>query len=160
SAVAGVSAVPPALLGATAQAAATGAAAAEALALSTGVLRTMLLEKIRAAAGAVALAVAVVAGGGVLAYRRPAAGGGKKDDKPREDKDAILGSWKVVKVEEDGKDASDSDDGKVFRSKPLTITADKIVLEGIFEMTYKLDPAAKPKTIDLDNGGGKTWDCV
>ena len=25
------------------------------------------------------------------------------------------------------------------------------------EFTYKLDPSAKPKTIDLDNGGGKSW---
>jgi uncharacterized protein (TIGR03067 family) len=65
-----------------------------------------------------------------------------------------------VKVEEDGKDASETDDGKRFRSKPLTITGDKIMLEGGFEMTYKLDSAAKPKAIDLDNGGGKTWDCV
>jgi uncharacterized protein (TIGR03067 family) len=84
----------------------------------------------------------------------------KKADKPKEDKDTILGTWKVEKVEEDGKDASETDDGKRFKSKPWTITGDKIVLEGGFEMTDKLDPAAKPKAIDLDNGGGKTWDCV
>jgi uncharacterized protein (TIGR03067 family) len=110
------------------------------------------------------LAVAVVAGAGGLAYHglavEPPAKGDKKAEKPKGDKDAILGSWKVETVEEDGKDASETDDGKRFRSKPWTITGDKIVLEGGLEMTYKLDPAAKPKAVDLDNGGGKTWDCV
>jgi polysaccharide biosynthesis/export protein len=140
-----------------------GAASAQALTLSTGVLRTMLLGKLKVLAAAV-LAVAVVVGAGGLAYHglavEPPAKGDKKADKPKEDKDAILGTWKVEKVEEDGKDASETDDGKRFRSKPWTITGDKIVLEGGFEMTYKLDPAAKPKAIDLDNGGGKTFDCV
>jgi RNA polymerase sigma factor (sigma-70 family) len=165
-------AVPAALLDRTFQAAlkfaagdamAGGAASAQALTLATGVLRTMLLGKLKTVAAAV-LAVAVVAGAGGLAYHglavEPPAKGDKKADKPKEDKDAILGTWKVEKVEEDGKDASETDDGKGFKSKPWTITGNKIVLEGLFEMTYKLDPAAKPKAIDLDNGGGKTWDCV
>ena len=42
----------------------------------------------------------------------------------------------------------------------MTFTADKIVAkagEKSVEFTYKLDPSAKPKTIDLDNGGGKSW---
>jgi uncharacterized protein (TIGR03067 family) len=42
----------------------------------------------------------------------------------------------------------------------LTFTADKIVVkagEKSVELTYKLDPSAKPKTIDLDNGRGKSW---
>jgi hypothetical protein len=60
----------------------------------------------------------------------------------------------------DGKDASDTVDGKRFKSSPLTITSKKIVMDGVFEMTYKLDSAAKPRAIDLDNGGGKTFDCV
>jgi RNA polymerase sigma factor (sigma-70 family) len=163
---------PAALLDRTIQAAlpfaagkaiAGGAASAQALILSKGVLRAMLLGKLKTIAAAV-LAVAVVAGAGGLAYYglavEPPAKDDKKADKPKEDKDAILGTWKVVKVEEDGKDASDTDEGKTFKSKPFSITGDKIVLEGVFEMTYKLDPAGKPKAIDLDNGGGKTWDCV
>jgi RNA polymerase sigma factor (sigma-70 family) len=140
-----------------------GAASSQALTLSTGVLRTMLLAKLKTVATGL-LAVAIVAGAGGLAYYglavEPPAKDDKKADKPKKDKDAILGTWQVVQVQDDGKDASNTDDGRRFKSKPWTITGDKIVLEGGFEMTYKLDPAAKPKAIDLDNGGGKTWDCV
>jgi RNA polymerase sigma factor (sigma-70 family) len=138
-----------------------GAASAQALCLSTGVLRTMLLGKLKSVAAAV-LAVAVVVGG--VAYHglgvEPPAKSDKKADKPKEDKDAIQGTWKVEKVEEDGKDASDTNDGNRFKSSPLSITAHKIVMEGVFEMTYELNPVAKPKAINLDNGGGKTFACV
>jgi RNA polymerase sigma factor (sigma-70 family) len=140
-----------------------GAASAQALTLARGVLRAMLLVKLKGLAAAV-LALAVVAGVGGLAYHglavEPAAKDDQKADKPKQDKDAILGVWKVETVEEDGKDASETDHGKVFKSKPWTITADKIVLEGVFEMNYKLDPAAKPKAIDVDNGGDKTFNAV
>jgi uncharacterized protein (TIGR03067 family) len=135
-------------------------ATAQALTLATGVLRTMLLEKVKSVAAAV-LAVAVLIGAGGLAYHGLAgASSDKVEKKPRVDKDAIQGAWKVVKVVEDGEDASDTDNGKTFRSKALTITAERIVLKGVFEMTYKLDPASKPRSIDLDNGGGKTFDGV
>jgi uncharacterized protein (TIGR03067 family) len=122
----------------------------------------MLLGKLKTIAAAV-LAVAVVAGVGGLAYRGLAvdlpARDDKKPDKPKKDEDAIQGSRKVVKVEKDGKDASDTDEGKRFMSNPFTITGDKIALEDL-DLTYKLDAAAKPKAIDLDNGRGKTFDCV
>ena len=114
----------------------------------------MALEKLKAVAAAL-LAVAVAGGLGYAALAQD-----KKPDKPKEDRDVIVGTWTVEKVEESGKDTSETDDGKVFRSNPLTISADKVVLEGVFEMSYKLDPAAKPKGIDLDNGAGKTFDCV
>jgi RNA polymerase sigma factor (sigma-70 family) len=144
-------------------AAAGGAASAGALALTKGVLQTMLLNKLKFVAAAV-LAVAIVGGVGGLAYLGVAAGQAAKDDKkadkPKEDKDAIQGSWKVVKVQENGKDASDTDNGKTFMSAPLSITGTKIVLEGVFEMNYQLDPTAKPKAIDLDNGGDKSFSCV
>jgi uncharacterized protein (TIGR03067 family) len=165
-------AVPATLLAGTFQAAlafaagnaiVAGAASAQALTLSKGVLSAMLLGKLKAVAAAV-LAIAVVAGAGGLVYYglavEPPAKDDKKAEKPKEDKDAIQGTWKVVKVEEDGKDASDTDDGKRFKSKPWAITGDKFVVKGLLEMTYKLDPAAKPKAINLDNGGGKAFDCV
>ena len=146
-----------------ADSAVVGGASTQALALSTGVLRTMWWTKLKTLA-AVILSVAVLAGMCGLAYQslavEPPAQDNKKADKPKEDKDAILGVWKVEKVEEEGKDASDTEDGKRFKSSPLTITGNKIVMEGVFEMTYQLDPAAKPKAIDLDNGGGKTWNSV
>jgi RNA polymerase sigma factor (sigma-70 family) len=166
-------AVPAALLNATFQAALTfaaanaiagGAASAQALTLSRGVLRDMLLRKLKTIAAAV-LAVAVVAGTGGLAYQglavEPPTKDGKQNDKPKRDTDAILGTWQVVKVEVDGKDASETDDGKIFRSAPWTITKNKIVLkEGVLEMMYELDPFANPKAIDMDNGGDKRFACV
>jgi RNA polymerase sigma factor (sigma-70 family) len=161
-------AVPAGLLGGTFQAAMAfaaghvagqGAISASVLTLSNGVLRAMFLTKLKVVTAAV-LAVAVVAGAGGVAWYGTAAEPPAKAGKPKEDKDAIVGTWKVVKVEEDGKDASDGEHGKVFRSGPLTIAGEKIVLEGVFEMTYRLDSSAKPKAIDLDNGVGKTFDCV
>ena len=123
----------------------------------------MLLRTLKTVAAAV-LAVAVVAGAGGLAYHgladEPPAKDGKQTDKPKRDREAILGTWQVVKVEVDGKDASETDDAKVFRSAPWTITKNKFVLKGGLEMMYELDPFAKPKTIDLDNGGDKKVDCV
>jgi uncharacterized protein (TIGR03067 family) len=164
-------AVPAPLLDGTFQAALTfaagnaiarGAASAQALTLSTGVLRVMLLGKLKTVAAAV-LAVSIAAGAGGFAYRglavEPPAKGDKKTDKPKEDKDAIQGTWMVEKIEEDGEDASDTDDGKKIKSGPITITGDKLVLEGAGETSYKLDPTAKPRAIDLDNGT-KTFDCV
>jgi uncharacterized protein (TIGR03067 family) len=139
-----------------------GATSAQALALSTGVLRTMLLGKLKLVAAAL-LAVALAGVGGIAYYGlavEPPAKDDKKAERPKADQDAILGTWKVEKVEEDGKDASDTDEGKRFRSAPLTITKSKMVMAGALEMTYQLNPAARPKAMDLDNGGGKTWACV
>ena len=122
----------------------------------------MLLRKLKTVAAAV---LAVVAGAGGLAYQglavEPPAKDGKQTDKPKRDREAILGTWQVVKIEVDGKDASETEDAKVFRSAPWTITKNKIVLKkGAFEMMYELDPFAKPKAIDLDNGGDKKFACV
>jgi RNA polymerase sigma factor (sigma-70 family) len=164
-------AVPAAVLGGTFQSAlsfaagnalAGGAASAQALTLAMGALRTMMLAKVKIVVAAV-LAV-VIAGVGGLSYRglalEPAATDGKKVTKAKEDKDAILGAWNVEKLMVDGEDASDTEDGRRFKSGPITFTAKKLVLEGSFEMTYRLDSSAKPKTLDLDHGGGKTFDCV
>ena len=114
---------------------------------------------------AAVLSLTVVAGAGGLDYHgfavEPPAKDGKQTDKPKRDRDAILGTWQVVKIEEDGKDASETDDGKEFRSGPWTITKEKFVLNGgPREMMYDLDPFAKPKAIDLDNGGDKKVACV
>jgi RNA polymerase sigma factor (sigma-70 family) len=165
-------AVPAAVFGGTFQSAlsfaagnaiAGGAASAQALTLAMGVLRTMMLAKVKTIVAAV-LAVIVATGVGGLSYRglalEPAAVDGKKGGKAKEDKDAILGEWNVEKLVMDGEDATDTEEGKRFKSGPMTFTAKKIVLEGAFEMPYRLDATAKPKTMDLDHGGGKTFDCV
>src|SRR5262249_11300885 len=94
---------PAALLDGTFQAASSfaaggavaGGASARALALTQGVLRTMLLSKLKVVV-AVILSVAVVAGVGGLAYHGRAVDPQAKD-KPQEDAEAILGTWEVVK---------------------------------------------------------------
>jgi len=88
----------------------------------------MWLRKLKTIAAAM-LAVAVVAGAGGLAYHglavEPPTKDRKQTDKPKRDREAILGRWQVVKIEVDGKDASETDDGKTFRSAPWTITKNK-----------------------------------
>jgi uncharacterized protein (TIGR03067 family) len=69
----------------------------------------------------------------------------------------------VVEVEENGKDASDTDEGKKHKGAILTISADKIVFKTEDEMdefAYKIKPDGKPKTIDFDNGKGQTLEGV
>ena len=113
----------------------------------------MWLTKLKTVA-AVILSVAVISGG--LAYKglavEPTAKGDQKTDKPKEDRDAILGTWKVTAFEFEGKNAFDSPEGKKIKDATVTITADKMVFkseEDASEFTYQLDPTAKPKAIDL-----------
>jgi RNA polymerase sigma factor (sigma-70 family) len=135
------------------------AASASALALTKGVLQTMLLSKLKLLATAM-LSVAFILGGGSLAYYSFAVDAPAKDDKPKGDRDAILGTWKTTAFEEEGKDAFDTDEGKRFKEATFTITGDKIEIKSgakVLEMSYQLDPTAKPKAIDLDNQKGKTF---
>jgi RNA polymerase sigma factor (sigma-70 family) len=169
-----VAALPAGLLGITTKAgscfaggnaAAGGLASAQAVALTKGVLQTMFLSKLKVVA-ALVLFLAVLGGAAGIAYHTLAAEparADKKDKKAKQDKDAILGTWKVVKVEVDGKDGSDTEKGTEFKGAMLTFTAGKIVAkagEKSVELTYKLDPSAKPRAIDLDSGGGKSWRSV
>jgi len=141
-------------------ASAVGAATPQSLALATGVLRAMLLTKLKTLSAGV-LAV-VLAGVGGLAYHGLAADPPSKDDKkaaaPKEDKDAILGTWVVEAVEVEGRDMSDTDEGKKIKGSVLTVTADEmtiVTMEGGGKKTtykYKLNPAVKPKAIDRIDG--------
>jgi RNA polymerase sigma factor (sigma-70 family) len=145
--------------------AAGGLASAQAVALTKGVLRTMLLTKLKIVA-ALVLSLAVLGGAGGIAYHtlatEPARANeqDKNVDKAKEDKDAILGKWKVEKVEVDGMDGSNTEKGMELTGATFAITTDKIVAtagDKTIELTYKLNPSTNPKTIDLDHGGGKTW---
>jgi uncharacterized protein (TIGR03067 family) len=123
-----------------------------------GVLQTMFLSKLKLIAAAV-LSVAVVLGAGGLAYHSLAVGALAKDDKPKEDKDAIQGTWRVHAFEEEGKDAATTDEGKKLKEATVTITGDKIIAKSqgdVREQMYLLYPASKPKAIDIDNGKGRT----
>jgi RNA polymerase sigma factor (sigma-70 family) len=135
-----------------------GLVSARAIALTQGVLRTMMLTKVKIAAVLV-LAVTMLGGGGAgwLAFRAPAAEPGvpvaKADDKSKEDKDAIQGTWQVAGIEAGGKDVPDNEATKQMKLAKWIITADKITYAvpkmGEQNASYKLDPTKKPKELDF-----------
>jgi RNA polymerase sigma factor (sigma-70 family) len=126
-------------------------ASARAIALSQGVLRTMILTKVKIA-GALVLAVMMLGGGGAgwLAFRAPAAEPGapvaKADDKSKDDKDAILGTWRVSGLEEQGQEAP-------MVPGTWTITVDKITFTSPGRDSdnpiNKLYAGANPKRLDF-----------
>jgi RNA polymerase sigma factor (sigma-70 family) len=129
-----------------------GGASAQALALTQGVLRSMLLSKLKVVV-AVILSVAVVAGVGGLAYHLGLAVDPQAKDKPKEDAEAILGTWEVVKAEVEGKEPDDAKAG-VVKGLTMVFTKGKIAVtlpDGTLrESAYKLDPTQKPKAIDIN----------
>jgi RNA polymerase sigma factor (sigma-70 family) len=164
--------VPAGLLGATA-AAATGTAPARVAALTTGVLKTMLLNKLRNRA-ALGLALALlVLGVGTGAYQMSAVGQDvapppstasgraapqKQTDEQKERK-MLEGTWEMIAVESDGKkqDATQRKTRLTFRDKAFTLEqGEKVTARG----TFTIDPSKKPRPLDLTftEGGmaGKT----
>ena len=79
---------------------------------------------------------------GLLVGAGAPAGEGKKD------KAALQGVWKVVTVEERGKSMEDNEGHEVvFKGDEFTLKrGDKTIIKAKF----KLDPAKKPKQIDLE----------
>jgi RNA polymerase sigma factor (sigma-70 family) len=163
---------------ASGNAAAGGLASAQAVALTKGVLQAMFLSKWKSVA-ALVLSVAVLAGAGSVAYRALAVEPAKQEDaskpdakdkadKPKEDKDAILGIWKVVSVEFDGKKDPAGEDFDALRKVKAIFTKEKLILQladadgddpPAKKYTYKLDPSKKPKAIDIE-GEGETGPSV
>jgi RNA polymerase sigma factor (sigma-70 family) len=127
-----------------------GAASAGALALTKGVLQTMLLSKLKLVAAAV-LSVAVVAGAGGLVYHgravEPQTRDEKKADKP--DKEAILGTWKVVTQEQQGESKEGDPEGHrlIFSGDEFTIKEGE---QAIYKGKFKIDASKKPKAIDME----------
>jgi RNA polymerase sigma factor (sigma-70 family) len=142
-------------------AAAAGRIPAQAAALAEGVLRAMFKTKLKLTA-AVLLAVGLVgATSGVLARLSPAEGGARaadKDaDKARTDKDRLQGTWVAVAVEDAGKKIPE--DEVKDRGAEVVFAREKVTLPikgEAREMGYTLDPAKKPKQIDLAIEEGKT----
>jgi uncharacterized protein (TIGR03067 family) len=89
---------------------------------------------------------------------------------PREDKGKILGSWHVAAIHAEGKDVSnEAGEPRLLGQARWTFTADKLSVETPeknLAFTYRIDPAARPKTMDLtltfgpDDQKGKTRMCV
>jgi len=134
-------------------------ASARAIALSQGVLRTMILTKLKIV-GALVLTATIVGGGaGWSAFRAPAAESARetqtnKDDKFKDDKDAIQGVWQVTRTEWGGKEVHTTEAQLGLLPAKWTIGADKITVEipklGSFGgVSYKIDPTKTPKQIDF-----------
>jgi uncharacterized protein (TIGR03067 family) len=71
-----------------------------------------------------------------------------KDDAAKADRDKFQGSWTIVSLEAGGNEAG-ADETKKFK---LEFKGDKVIFtagEERHEGTFKLDPTAKPKAIDL-----------
>jgi uncharacterized protein (TIGR03067 family) len=143
-------------------------------ALAEGVLKTMMITKLRAMAGII-LAIAIALGGtGWLAhYALADKGDGQKPfvakpkaalqdaAKPQKDEEAIQGTWYVTKAQFNGDPVPDED----LRLFKFVVKADRIELgveEGKKEIGFKLDPSKKPKemAVVLTEGDEKkngTW---
>jgi RNA polymerase sigma factor (sigma-70 family) len=149
------------------KAAAAGAVSARVAALTKGVLKAMLMTKLKAVA-ALLLAVSVVGTGvGVWTYRALAGGPGAaraedranpaaedakkaKNADEKTDKEKLQGTWVPVSVVTGGRKASEQEiKDKNFE---MVFSGDKVTIPAKGEMkevTYKLDPSKKPKHIDF-----------
>jgi uncharacterized protein (TIGR03067 family) len=73
----------------------------------------------------------------------------KRDVSETKDEDRIQGTWKVVEVEEKGRQRSAED----IKDSKLIVKGDRMdFVRGAETMrvSYRLDPASKPKAIDLE----------
>jgi len=137
--------------------AASGAIPATVAVLTKGVLRAMLLNKLKVA-GVVLLAVTAAVVGAVVCVRlvladKPAVA--NKDKAPK-DEEKILGTWALVSYEEGGQKAPEEriKDGKVIFAADGKLTAK--LGEREQEFTYQLDPAKKPKEFSITDDKDRT----
>jgi RNA polymerase sigma factor (sigma-70 family) len=142
----------------------TGAIPVKVAALAEGVLKAMLMSKLKAAV-AVVLVLGLLATGAMgLGYHKAAAQGDKppvakepvqvpqKDKKnatpPAKEISDLEGEWVVVAMEGDGEEATADDvKGMKWVVKGNEITASQPGLTG--KMSFKLDPKKTPKEIDV-----------
>jgi RNA polymerase sigma factor (sigma-70 family) len=168
------STIQAASLFAVGQAAAPGALSVNAVALAEGVLKTMLLTKLKLAT-AVLVVGALAFGMSGLGLRlfhgspqtaqgqeqkgAPRTLPGKEAHKPRTDQELIQGTWVFVSLRVGGKNQWNKD----APPKSLTFTGDKVRFlavngdgkEVAFHSGFKLDPSRKPKEIDMTDLDGE-----
>jgi len=160
-------AVPAPLLSATVQAATAGGMIAPAVAaLTEGVLRTMLLTKLKvvtAAVLALALLGAGVTYGALRAGQKDAKGEGKpapaaKEEKAKSDKELLQGTWVPKSGEKNGAKWSEE---QLKKWGQLVFADDKVTREGNEprEGGYTIDPDKKPKEMDLFTDDN-TWKAI
>jgi RNA polymerase sigma factor (sigma-70 family) len=131
-----------------------GLVSTQAAALVKGGLHSMFVSKMKfLAVWVLALGIAI-GGAGAFPYHLLATAPAAK----KTDKENIQGTWKAVSAKINGKV---NDPENVVKRMEIVITADKITVrigDQSHESIYKIDPEAKPKTIDMvpQGGGGAT----
>jgi RNA polymerase sigma factor (sigma-70 family) len=141
------STIKAAVVTAAGQATAAGAVSAHVVALTKGVVRSMLWTKLKIA-GVVLIAVTMAGGTAVVLTHRALADkpAGKEAD-GKTDKEKLQGRWKLVSGEMGGKPAEDLKEGTFL------FKGDKFITERPDGMTYSsdytIDPTKKPKSIDI-----------
>jgi uncharacterized protein (TIGR03067 family) len=143
------------------QAAAAAVLSARVVALTEGVLKSMLLTKFKIAPSVLLLSAFVAGGLGLLAHPavlagqqnaqkdRPTQLGAKDKDKPTTDLEKIQGTWTVEKAEYGGHEFP-------RRSlETITFTGDKVAWQQqtmFRDGTFQLDPTKDPRQIDWTLG--------
>ena len=96
------------------------------------------------------MAVAVLGGGALWSYATPEA-----DEKPKPDKELILGTWIPISGEQNGAELAE----EKLKGGKLIFTDEKVTLHVLDarprEGTYTIDPDKTPKEIDILDGSGK-----
>jgi uncharacterized protein (TIGR03067 family) len=168
---AGPSSIPKPLIASAVKAAATVAAgqevasvmSAKIVLLTERVVKAMLIAKLKALT-TVLLAMAALGGAGALwSYATPKAEQEKlraavppvavaRDEKPKSDKELILGTWISTSGEQNGEKLAK----EKLKGGKMVFTEDKITLQVLEaqarEGTYTIDPDKKPKEIDMTFG--------
>ncbi len=173
-----VSTVQAATAVAVGQAAASGVISTKVVALMEGVVKVMLIKKLKALTTMLLTGAVLGSVGGLMAYQyvraepqeakqivpsRVLSARSQEDQKEaqskqaeaKSDKEAIQGTWVAMSGEQNGE--------KVPKEKleaiKLIFTEDKVTREGYepAEGTYKIDPEKNPKEIDLFTDAKKPW---
>jgi RNA polymerase sigma factor (sigma-70 family) len=134
-------AVPTALLTTTTQAAISGAMSASVAALTPGVLKIMLLTKLKTVLAAM-LTMAVLSGALVAAHF---VAGDTGDDQAK-DKEKLQGTWEFVSGQLGGKEVQGAEADDIKKQK-FVFKGDKVMAKA--DCAYMIDPSKKPKEIDL-----------
>jgi RNA polymerase sigma factor (sigma-70 family) len=141
-----------ALLFAAGQTVGAGTTSASAVALAEGVLRVMFLTKLKiAVAGVLAIGLVGTLAGTLMALALPGgppAAKARADEKPKSDQELLQGTWIPTSAEEAGMKVPE----EKLRGFEIVFKDDKVTLpikQEPKELTFKLDPAKKPKQIDI-----------
>jgi RNA polymerase sigma factor (sigma-70 family) len=150
-----VSTIQAATVGAAGQAAATGVISTKVAALTEGVLKAMLLSKLKAATMVLLTLTLLGVSGVLLTYatlrsEQPKFDKDLRSEQPKSDKEALQGTWLQVSEERNGEKLPE----EKIKGGKMVFADDKVTWQGepetrAREGTFTIDPDKKPKEIDL-----------